>query len=67
MGQGRACVLTHSVLCFSALQEVRIPPGPRLLILNHVDRYRSALKPPMFPPRQPPPQAAPHASPAQKH
>lgn len=40
----------------SALQEVRIPPGPRLLILNHVDRYRTALKPPVPPPRplQPP-------------
>lgn len=25
----------------SALQEVRIPPGPRLLILHHIDQYRN--------------------------
>ncbi|KAK9824548.1 hypothetical protein WJX72_011234 [[Myrmecia] bisecta] len=30
-----------------ALQEVRIPPGPRLLILHHIDSYRNVLKPGM--------------------
>jgi len=30
-----------------ALQEVRIPPGPRLLILHHIDSYRHVLKPGM--------------------
>lgn len=42
-----------------ALQEVRIPPGPRLLILHHIDRYRnpnSILKPAL--PLPSPPAAA---------
>lgn len=37
----------HSLLfswC-SSLAEVRIPPGPRLLILDHIDQYRHILKP----------------------
>lgn len=43
----------------SALTEARIPPGPRLLILHHLDRYRnpaSILKPALplpHPPAQP--------------
>ena len=24
----------------AALQECRVPPGPRLLILHHIDQYR---------------------------
>lgn len=31
----------------SALREVRIPPGPRLLILAHIDQYRHILRPAM--------------------
>jgi hypothetical protein len=49
----------------AALQEARIPPGPRLLILHHLDSYRNpgkaALKPalPLLPmPPAPPAQAA---------
>ena len=37
----------------SALQEVKIPPGPRLLILHHLERYRHVLKPGMPPPLYP--------------
>lgn len=29
----------------SALQEVKIPAGPRLLILHHIEQYRHLLKP----------------------
>ena len=36
-------------------QEVRIPPGPRLLILAHIDQYRHILRPAM-----PVPKALPH-------
>lgn len=39
-----------------ALRDVRIPPGPRLLILNHVSKYREELKPPPMPIRPLPPQ-----------
>jgi len=45
----------------SALTEARIPPGPRLLILHHLDTYRnpSALLKPALPlPPLPPPEAA---------
>ncbi len=28
-----------------ALEQAGIPPGPRLLILHHVDSFRGALKP----------------------
>lgn len=46
----------------SALSEVRIPPGPRLLILHHVDMYRNpgnVLKPALpLPPLPPPPPPA---------
>ncbi|KAJ9527429.1 hypothetical protein QJQ45_025695 [Haematococcus lacustris] len=41
----------------SALQEARIPPGPRLLIMHHLDRYRnpsSVLKPALPLPPLPP-------------
>jgi hypothetical protein len=45
----------------SALQEARIPPGPRLLILHHLDTYRNpgkaALKPALPLPMPPPPPA----------
>lgn len=51
----------------SALAEAKIPAGPRLLILHHLDAYRSpssVLKPalavPMYP-VQPPPRPAPGA------
>lgn len=43
----------------SALTEARIPPGPRLLILHHLDTYRnpaSVLKPALPLPPMPPPQ-----------
>lgn len=50
----------------SALSEVRIPPGPRLLILHHVDMYRNpgnVLKPALpLPPLPPPPPPAPAAA-----
>jgi hypothetical protein len=46
----------------AALQEARIPPGPRLLILHHLDSYRNpgkaALKPALPLPMPPPPAAA---------
>lgn len=45
----------------SALSEARIPPGPRLLILHHLDTYRnpsSILKPAMPLPQPPPSEAA---------
>ncbi|KDD76264.1 hypothetical protein H632_c292p0 [Helicosporidium sp. ATCC 50920] len=29
----------------SALAEAKIPPGPRLLILDHIDQYRDILRP----------------------
>lgn len=33
--------------CWATPQEVRIPPGPRLLILAHIDQYRHILRPAM--------------------
>ncbi|KAL4425335.1 hypothetical protein ABPG75_009351 [Micractinium tetrahymenae] len=36
----------------AALQEVRIPAGPRLLILAHIDQYRHILRPAMPIPKQ---------------
>jgi len=43
----------------SALSEARIPPGPRLLILHHLDTYRnpSAVLKPALPLPMPPPPA----------
>ena len=38
----------------SALREVKIPPGPRLLIMHHLERYRHVLKPGMPLPQPPP-------------
>ncbi|CAL8472049.1 g11591 [Coccomyxa elongata] len=38
----------------SALREVKIPPGPRLLIMHHLERYRHVLKPGMPLPTPPP-------------
>ena len=48
-------------LC-SALREVKIPPGPRLLILHHLERYRHVLKPGMPMPGYPPGAPAPPTS-----
>ncbi len=42
----------------SSLQEVGIPPGPRLIMLNHIDQYRHILKPAMPLPGPPKPFAA---------
>lgn len=44
----------------SALAEARIPPGPRLLILHHLDTYRnpSAILKPALPLPMPPPPAS---------
>lgn len=44
----------------SALAEARIPPGPRLLILHHIDQYRnpSAVLKPALPLPMPPQTAA---------
>jgi hypothetical protein len=43
-----------------SLAEARIPPGPRLLILHHLDTYRnpSAILKPALPLPMPPPPAA---------
>ncbi|KAG2499882.1 hypothetical protein HYH03_002171 [Edaphochlamys debaryana] len=49
-----------------ALEEARIPPGPRLLILHHLDTYRNpsnVLKPALPLPPLPPPPAATTAAP----
>ncbi|KAL4446661.1 hypothetical protein ABPG77_007905, partial [Micractinium sp. CCAP 211/92] len=35
-----------------SLRDVRIPPGPRLLILAHIDQYRHILRPAMPIPKQ---------------
>lgn len=52
----------------SALKEVRIPAGPRLVLLHHVDRWRNVLKPNiplpgpppgLYPNRPPPPEQKP--------
>ena len=49
-----------------ALQEARIPAGPRLLLLHHLERYKYVLKPGMPLPGAPPlPPQAPSASAAQ--
>lgn len=57
----------HCCHCFpalpchcSALAEARIPPGPRLLILHHLDQYRnpSAILKPAIPLPMPPPRPA---------
>ena len=42
---------------FSTLKEARVPPGPRLLILHHLDQFRnpsSVLKPALPLPPLPP-------------
>ncbi len=44
----------------SALKEVKIPAGPRLIILHHLERYRHVLKPGM---PVPTPQQMPHQQP----
>ena len=38
-------ILFHTFSLRSSLAEVKVPPGPRLLILDHVDQYRHLLKP----------------------
>jgi hypothetical protein len=50
-----SCLATRS-----ALSEARIPPGPRLLILHHLDTYRnpSSILKPALPLPQPPMQQA---------
>lgn len=56
-----ACTLLTCVapLC-RALQEARVPAGPRLLLLHHLDQYKYMLKPGMPVPGAPPlPPAAP--------
>eukprot|EP00878_Enallax_costatus_P012182 GHUV01012722.1.p2 GENE.GHUV01012722.1~~GHUV01012722.1.p2 ORF type:complete len:143 (+),score=46.61 GHUV01012722.1:2538-2966(+) len=65
-------LLTDSTLMLwneRALSEARIPPGPRLLILHHLDRYRnpaSILKP-ALPLPHPPAQPAAAAAAAHAH
>uniref|UniRef100_A0A7S1SMT5 SAM domain-containing protein n=1 Tax=Tetraselmis chuii TaxID=63592 RepID=A0A7S1SMT5_9CHLO len=39
----------------SALRDCKIPPGPRLLIMHHLDGYRTILKPGAAFPMPPPP------------
>ncbi|KAK9828423.1 hypothetical protein WJX81_006396 [Elliptochloris bilobata] len=59
----------------AALQEARMPPGPRLLLLHHLERYKYVLKPgmpapgapPLPPQAAPPAQAAPQAAPVKQH
>jgi hypothetical protein len=40
-----ALQLTMMMLSYSALTQAGIPPGPRLLILHHLDGFRQPLKP----------------------
>jgi hypothetical protein len=50
----------------SALQEAKFPPGPRLLILHHVNQFRNpsdVLKPGLPPPPMPAPMRAPVMAP----
>lgn len=65
-------LLTDSTIMLwneSALQEAKIPPGPRLLILHHLDQFRnpaSLLKPALpLPPLPPTPVLAINQVPAQ--
>ena len=53
-----------------ALQEARMPAGPRLLLLHHLEQYKYVLKPGMPAPGAPPlpPQPAPlPQAPAKQH
>lgn len=50
--KGRLNDLTIGLWDTPALQEVRIPAGPRLLILAHIDQYRHILRPAMPIPKQ---------------
>lgn len=54
-------VLTRHKLARRALQEARMPAGPRLLLLHHLEQYKYVLKPGMPAPGAPPlpPQPAP--------
>ncbi len=59
---GRCRPLGWLMVCCRALAEARIPPGPRLLILHHLDMYRNPsamLKPALPMPMPPPPQPQP--------
>jgi hypothetical protein len=38
------CLLEIHVYHASALRDVKIPPGPRLLILDHIKRYGMVYK-----------------------
>lgn len=62
------CLPEHLPCACSALKEVRIPAGPRLVLLHHVDRWRNVLKPNiplpgpppgLYPNRPPPPEQKP--------
>mmetsp|Transcript_34491 Transcript_34491/g.81764 ORF Transcript_34491/g.81764 Transcript_34491/m.81764 type:complete len:572 (-) Transcript_34491:413-2128(-) len=46
---------TLMLLNENALAECKIPPGPRLHIMNHIESYRNVLKPGMMLPAPPPP------------
>ena len=54
-------VLTRHKRVHRALQEARMPAGPRLLLLHHLEQYKYVLKPGMPAPGAPPlpPQPAP--------
>jgi hypothetical protein len=56
-----ACtLLSRSAPLCRALQEARVPAGPRLLLLHHLEQYKYMLKPGMPVPGAPPlPPAAP--------
>uniref|UniRef100_A0A061R190 Mitochondrial import inner membrane translocase subunit tim17 tim22 tim23 family protein n=1 Tax=Tetraselmis sp. GSL018 TaxID=582737 RepID=A0A061R190_9CHLO len=47
---------TLMLLNENALAECKIPPGPRLHIMNHIESYRNVLKPGMMLPAPPPPE-----------
>ncbi|KAL3141995.1 hypothetical protein ABBQ32_004638 [Trebouxia sp. C0010 RCD-2024] len=50
----RALLTDNTIMLWNdgALQEARIPPGPRLLILHHLEQYKHILKPGMPAPNQ---------------
>lgn len=63
-------VLTTHKRLRRALQEARMPAGPRLLLLHHLEQYKYVLKPGMPAPGAPPlpPQPAPPPqAPAKQH
>ena len=40
------------VPCCRALRDAKIPPGPRLLIMHHLEQFQHVLKPGMPVPKQ---------------